>query len=483
MKLYNTLTRRKEVFQPIHKRWVGLYTCGPTVYNYAHIGNLRTYIFEDILQRTLEEKGYTVKRVMNITDVGHLTSDADAGEDKIERAAKEEGKSAEDIARFYTNAFLRDIKALNIKKPKYIEPATRHIKKQIALVQQLIDKGHAYQTNSAVYFDIATFPNYTKLSRQLLEAQRIGVRDEVVRDPEKRNPQDFALWFKTVGKFKHHLMHWQSPWGEGFPGWHLECSAISTGILGQPFDIHTGGIDHINIHHTNEIAQSEAAYDKPLANYWLHAAFLIINDDRMGKSKKNFVILKDIQARGFDPLAYRYLTLTAHYRSMLNFSWDNLKAAQNAYENLKLKIQIVLTPGNKKDANEKKFKSLTETFQKDFTAYIRNDLQVPQALAALHTLIDEILSLHISKPFSKKQVKRMSLVLKAADAILGLNLTESPTIPEEVKKLIEEREQSRVHQQFMQADALRKKIRTLGYEIEDTPLGPFIKKVSSTPNT
>jgi cysteinyl-tRNA synthetase len=263
--LYNTLSRKKEPLKPIHPDWVGLYTCGPTVYNFAHIGNLRTYIFEDILERTLRVDGHAVRRVMNITDVGHLTGDTDAGDDKLETAAEAQKKSVEEIAQFYTDAFFEDLAKLNIIKPDIVAPASAYVREETALVQILLEKGFAYDTPKAVYFDVSKFPDYGALSGQSLAEKMTGARDEVVVDDDKRNPADFALWFKLEGKFKQHLLHWSSPWGEGFPGWHIECSAIARHFLGQPFDIHAGGIDLVGTHHTNEIAQSEAAYDVPLA--------------------------------------------------------------------------------------------------------------------------------------------------------------------------------------------------------------------------
>ena len=315
LKLYNTLTCKKEIFKPLRKDRVGLYTCGPTVYNYAHIGNLRTYVFEDILRRTLEYAGFKVRHVMNITDVGHLVSDADEGEDKLEKGARREGKSVWDITKFYTDAFLKDIEKLNIKKANYILPATKYIKEQIKIIEVLFKKGYAYETPQAVYFNVSKFKNYTKLSRQKLSQKITGAREEVVVDTQKRNPYDFALWFKVVGRFEHHTMRWPSPWGIGFPGWHIECSAISSSKLGQPFDIHTGAVDHINVHHTNEIAQSEVAFGKPLAKIWMHGEFLLIDSSKMAKSRDNFFTLETTINKGFTPLAFRYLVLNAHYRS------------------------------------------------------------------------------------------------------------------------------------------------------------------------
>ncbi|KKU04579.1 MAG: Cysteine-tRNA ligase, partial [Parcubacteria group bacterium GW2011_GWA2_45_30] len=332
--MVNTLTRKKEIFRPIHKNWVGLYTCGPTVYNYAHIGNLRTYIFEDVLRRTLEYAGYKIKHVMNITDVGHLTSDADEGEDKLEKEARQEKKSVWDIAEFYTGAFLNDISRLNIKRAGVLAPATKNIKQQITLIKKLFQKGFAYETTQAVYFDVSKFKTYTKLSRQRIDEKITAARAEVIQDPKKKNPPDFALWFKRIGKFKNHALHWSSPWGDGFPGWHIECSAISTKYLGQPFDIHTGGVDHISVHHTNEIAQSEGAFGKPLVKYWMHGEFLLLDQARMGKSVGNFITLNTLVEKGFNPFAFRYLALGAHYRSKLNFTWESLEAAKCSLERL-----------------------------------------------------------------------------------------------------------------------------------------------------
>ena len=305
--LHNQLTKKKEPFKPIKKGGVGLYTCGPTVYNFAHIGNLRTYIFEDVLRRVLEYNGFKIKHVMNITDVGHLTSDADTGEDKLEKMAKIEKKSVWDIAGFYTKQFLKDINLLNVKKADILSPATKNIEEQITIIKRLFKNRFVYETRSAVYFDVSKFKNYTKLSRQKLSEKISGAREEVVVDVEKKNPQDFVLWFKLAGRFEHHIMRWDSPWGKGFPGWHIECSAISRKYLGQPFDIHTGGVDHINIHHTNEIAQSEGAYGKPLANFWVHGEFLLIDGARMGKSEGNFITLKKLIEKGYEPPAFRYL--------------------------------------------------------------------------------------------------------------------------------------------------------------------------------
>jgi len=464
LKLYNTLFRKKQNFKPLHNKRVGLYTCGPTVYDFSHIGNLRTYIFEDILRRVLEYNGYKVKHIMNITDVGHLTSDTDLGEDKIEKGARREGKSVQQIAKFYTQAFLNDLKKLNIKKAHKLAPATRYIKQQINLINRLFKKGYAYETSQAVYFDVLKFKNYTKLSKQKLSQKIIASREEVVADPEKRNPYDFTLWFKIVGRFENHIMRWPSPWGTGFPGWHLECSAISRAELGQPFDIHAGGIDHINVHHTNEIAQSEGAFGKPLARFWLHGEFLLVDRSKMAKSESNFLTLETVIKKEFNPLAFRYLVLTSHYRSKLNFTWKSLAAAQNALDNL---YSILRT------SDVQKLPSILRTsdvqkLRKKFLTVISDDLNTPKALSIVWQIIkDNRLS-----SAAKKQL------LLEFDKVLGLELDKikPQKIPPKIKNLVSQREKLRVNKQFIQADRLRKKIEKLGYRIEDTAFGPKVRK-------
>ncbi len=470
MRLYNTLTRRKEIFRPLHNKTVGLYTCGPTVYNYAHIGNLRTYLFEDVLERTLLRNGYRVKRVMNITDVGHLTSDADTGEDKMEKGAAREGKTVWDIARFYTKAFFRNIEELNIGKPRYIAPASKFIPEQIALVRRLLKRGYAYETTRAVYFDVSRFKNYAKLSRQKLTGKMTAVRKEVVADPEKRHPYDFVLWFKLVGHFKNHLMRWPSPWGPGFPGWHVECSAISNKFLGQPFDIHTGGIDHISVHHTNEIAQSEAAYGKPLARFWLHGEFLGIDRKRMGKSEGNFITLETVKRRGFSPLAYRYFVLGTHYRKKLNFTWEALGAAENAFKKLYAAVETIKGQMGKNNPRKSALcKSAFISVRNKFNAALDNDLNTPQALAVLwETVNDARLSPREKLP-----------LLFSYDEVLGLGLKtakKQAAAPASILKLVRARELYRANKQFAHADALRERIEGLGYRVEDTPEGPKTTK-------
>lgn len=474
MKLYNTLSKEKEELKPIHKEWVGLYTCGPTVYHFAHIGNLRTYIFEDILERALEYKGYAVRRVMNITDVGHLTGDSDAGDDKMEKAAQSEKKSPEEIARFYTDAFFEDLEKLNVLIPDIIAPATAHIREQIALIQTLFQKDFAYDTPQAVYFDVSKFKNYGKLSGQSLEDKMVGAREDVVVDTEKRNAADFALWFKLEGKFKKHLLHWPSPWGEGFPGWHIECSAIARHFLGQPFDIHTGGVDHIGTHHTNEIAQSEAAYDEPLANLWLHGEHLVINEAKMAKSEGNFLTLSELEKKGYHPLVFRYLVLGAHYRTKLNFAWESLDAARNGLDHLYREINDCARQA-KKELHRKSEEPLgpeekdIQDYQNLFTNAVEDDLNTPKALAALQEVLRS----------SLKTRHKLALILKFEE-VLGLRLDIPmeyfPENDEKIVKMLGEYGELRDNKQFVQSDALRKKIEGLGYVVRDTEQGPYLSK-------
>ena len=469
IKLTNTLTRKKDTFKPLKENQAGLYTCGPTVYNYAHIGNLRTYIFEDVLRRTLEYAGYRVRHVMNITDVGHLTSDADAGEDKMEREAAKEKRSVWDIARFYTEAFLHDTKLLNIKKAHVLSPATENIPEQIALIERLFKSGLAYETPQAIYFDVTRFPDYTKLSRQKLNQKMIGVREDVIVDPEKKSPYDFALWFKLTGRFQHHIMHWPSPWGDGFPGWHIECSAISTKYLGQPFDIHTGGVDHIGVHHTNEIAQSEGAYARPLARVWMHGEFLLINESKMAKSSGNFFTLETLTEKGFSPLAFRYLVLTAHYRSKLNFTWESLASARHSLERLYefvRSIKMAKQEARSKKQGIKKYKSA-------FEKAVFDDLDTPKALAVIWTLVRDFHKNPVK--FDAKAVLRF---LYECDVVLGLGLKnlKRDVIPASVKKLIAERDAYREQKNWAKSDELRDKIKSLGYLVKDTPEGTKVRK-------
>ena len=466
LKLYNTLSRKKEIFKPLRDKQVGLYTCGPTVYWYAHIGNLRTYIFEDILKRVLEYNGYKIKHVMNITDVGHLTSDADTGEDKIEKGAKREKKTVWEIAQFYTKAFKKDIKQLNIKPPDIWVKATDTIKDQINLIKILEKKGFTYVIEDGVYFDTSKLKSYGRLWAKKKKKLKAGARVEMV--PGKRNSTDFALW-KFSPKGVKRQMEWKSPWGIGFPGWHTECVVMGVKNLGIPFDIHCGGIDHIEIHHTNEIAQAEAAYGKLLARYWLHGEFLVLKKGKMAKSKGNIITLKDLIQKGFDPLAYRYLCLNAHYRSKLFFSWEALRGAQNSLENLYEKIREIRE--NYSSNSISRNLSSVRTYSKKFLNLINDDLNIPQALALMWKLIKD------KKVPSSEKYK----LLLDFDKIFGLNIEKIKKIkiPKKIKELVEQREKYRKEHYFKKADEIRKKIEGLGYRVEDTERGPRINLLKS----
>lgn len=454
IKLYNTLTRKKEVFRPLHDKKalrhgsgrVGLYTCGPTVYNYAHIGNLRTYVFEDILRRTLKYSGYQVRQVMNITDI----------EDKIIKRAIKEGKNIYAITNPYTKIFFNDLKKLNIEKAEFYPKASKNIKGMIDLIKVLMKKRFAYQSeDGSIYFDISKFKNYGKLSELKKREIKMGAR--VSADEYGKNQaQDFVLWKARKSKEPF----WPSPWGDGRPGWHIECSVMSIKHLGATFDIHTGAVDLIFPHHENEIAQSEAATGKKFVNYWLEGEHLLVDEQKMAKSSGNFYTLRDLENKKFSPLAFRYLVLTSHYRSKLNFTWKSLGAAQNALENLyEFMESIGERQATKKSRNP-------NAYEKRFTAAINDDLNTPKALAVVWDIVkDQNL---LSK--SKKQ-----LLLKFDKVLgLGLNKIKIVKIPTKIKELVEKREELRRSKQFIQADRLRKKIERLGYKIEDTPYGPQI---------
>lgn len=458
IKLYNTLSRKIEELKPIEENKISLYTCGPTVYDFAHVGNLRTYIFEDLLRRALEHNGYAVKHAMNITDVGHLTSDADSGEDKLEKGAAREGKHPLEVAKFYEKKFIEDTKLLNILPPTegYIR-ATDTIAEQIEIIKLLEEKGFIYVGEKAIYFDTSKFPDYGKLSGQKLSDKKIAAREDVIIDEDKKNPQDFALWFFLKGHYKDHTLRWPSPWGEGFPGWHIECSAISRKALGQPFDIHTGGVDHIGTHHSNEIAQSEAAFEVPLANLWMHGEFLLIDEGRMGKSEGNTYTLDTLIKKGFSPLDYRYLCLTAHYRSQLNFTWESLQSAKTALGRLY----------NFAQSTEDRESKAEENYEKKFNEAISDDLNIPKALGIMWEMISDS---------NLQDTGKKSALLKF-DKILGLGLDNPPKveITDDVKKLMEERVEAKKNKDFIKSDELRKQIESLGYELMDTPDGQKVK--------
>ena len=465
MKLYNTLTRQLEEFKPIEKNNLSLYTCGPTVYDFTHIGHIRAFVFNDTLRRILEYLGYDVKHVMNITDVGHLSDDADNGEDKMEKGARKYGKTVWDVAKFYTDFFFTSMDTMNNLRPKIVCKATDHVPEMIELVKKLIQKGHAYETKEAVYFDVSTFKEYGKLSGQKSEDKKDAVRKEVYVDPEKKHPADFALWFKRVGKFKDHTMHWESPWGDGFPGWHIECSAMAMKYLGNTIDIHTGGIDHIPVHHENEIAQSEAASGVPFVHYWMHYHFLQVEGQKMSKSLANFFTIEDITKRGIHPMAFRLLLLQSHYRQPMNFTWKALDGAQEAY--LKLKLQI-----NNLKLDTTRHPELVEgshEFKTKFVDFIENDLQTPQALAVLFTMLKSDLS-------SEEKYE----LVKNFDRVLGLELLKEEkvdAIPEEIIALAEARKQAKEKKEYEKSDELRKQIEEKGYKIEDSKGEYTLKKL------
>ncbi len=446
LKFYNTLTRKKEVFKPIYDKKVGIYTCGPTVYWYQHIGNLRSYIFSDVLKKVLLFNGYEVKHVMNVTDVGHLTSDADEGEDKMERAAAKEGKTAKEIANYYWKVFRDDLKKLNITEPTVWCKATEHIKEQIDLIKRLEKKGYTYRTGDGIYFDTSKFEDYGKLARLKKEGLEAGKRIEL---KDKKNITDFALW-KFSEKPGVRQQEWDSPWGVGFPGWHIECSAMSMKHLGEHFDIHTGGIDHIPVHHTNEIAQSEAATGKKFVNYWMHGAFLTSKGEKVSKSKGGLYTISELEELGFKPLAYRYFVFTAHYRMPLDFSLDGLRHAQNSYERLKNIIR------NLKDDGK-----INKKYLDEFHKAINDDLNMPKALACLWNLLRD------------NKVEGKIGVIKEMDKVFSLDLLEIEEfkLEGEIKKLVYERELARKKKDFKKADALREELRKKGVILEDTKEG------------
>ena len=471
MKLYNSLSKSIEDFNPIQPPKVGMYTCGPTVYDYVHIGNFRTYTTADFLLRALKFNGYDVTYIMNITDVGHLTGDnlgdADTGEDRMEKASKREGKSAWDIARHYEESFKKDFDLLHLTQPLKWTRATEYIEEQIALVKTLEEKGFTYKTSDGIYFDTAKFPEYGKLS--FLDHSGIQEGARVAKNEEKKNPTDFALWKFSPTDVKRQ-MEWESPWGLGFPGWHIECSAMSMKYLGETFDIHTGGEDLAATHHPNEIAQSEAATGKQFVNYWVHGAFMMVDGERMSKSKGNNYKLSDIQAKGYDPMALRYLYLQAHYRQKMNFTWEALDAASKALKKIKDQVaNIKVTDQNSKRTilSEEKMGKVN-AYRESFTEAINNDLNMPQSLAVLW----EVLKSNI--PSEDKYDLTLSF-----DEVFGLQLNSMPKvivedIPTEIRELVDKREKLRINKQWDEADAVRKQIQERGFDVIDSEAGASI---------
>jgi len=455
--LYDNFTRSLRPFEPLHPGAdVGLYTCGPTVYDYQHIGNYRTFLFEDVLKRVLEWNGYRVRHVMNITDVGHLTSDADTGEDKMEKGARRTGKTAWEIARLYTDAFVADMKLLNIEDPTVLCRATDHIPEQIQFIADIERNGYAYRTSDGIYFDTSKQPDYGHLARLDVKGQEAGKRVDL---GEKKHPSDFALWkFSAPGEKRQ--MEWDSPWGRGFPGWHIECSAMAQKYLGDYFDIHCGGEDHIPVHHTNEIAQTEARVGTRLANFWLHGYFLLSNDAKMAKSAGEFLRIQYLVDRGYDPLAFRYLCLTGHYRGQLNFTWDALDAAGVALDRMRNGVFVLRDAGAATpDA------ALTERFGNE----INDDLNLPRALAVAWETLRGSLS---------PEVKRATLL--GFDAVLGLRLAEwapkRQAVPDAVTALAEARLAARRTKNWVDADRLRTELQAAGWEMEDRADGYALKR-------
>jgi cysteinyl-tRNA synthetase len=461
LRLFNSLTRNKQGFKPLKAGSVGLYTCGPTVYDYAHIGNLRTYIFEDILKRVLIYNGYHVKHVMNITDVGHLTGDRDMGEDKMEKGALREGKTAWDIADYYTRAFKTDIERLNILQPDIWVKATDTIADQIALIEVLEQKEFTYCTRDGVYFDTSKFKDYTKLSHQNLDALQEGARVE--KNPEKRNATDFALWkFSPPGTKRQ--MEWDSPWGVGFPGWHIECSAMSMRFLGDQLDIHCGGTDHIDVHHTNEIAQSEAATGKPFFNFWMHGAFLIIaGGKKMAKSEGNFLTLENTFVnQGLNPLVYRFASFLTHYRKPMEYSDEGIEAARNGLLHIQNQVRQVAADYDESEAD------VNKDFKTKFLEAINDDLNMPRAMAVLQEMFKSSLS-----PAEKYET------ILDFDRVLGLDLdhvSQAEVLPEEVQKLVDARIKARAAKDFTTSDRLRDELGALGYMVQDARDGMKVIK-------
>ncbi|MCX6784599.1 MAG: cysteine--tRNA ligase [Candidatus Komeilibacteria bacterium] len=444
---YNTLTRQKEEFKPLKPGRVGFYTCGPTVYDYPHIGNFRAYLFEDILRRTLEYNGYQVKQVMNITDVGHLTSDADEGEDKLEKGSKREGRTVWEIIEFYTKVFKENLHELNIEDPTIWCKATDYIQEQIDFAKKLESKGLTYVISDGLYFDTSKYPGYATLAKLNISGQQEGARVET--NAEKRNPADFALW-KFSPKDQQRQMEWDSPWGKGFPGWHLECSAMSFKELGEEFDIHASGIDHIPVHHTNERAQNWGLTDKESVKYWIHSEFLLVDGGKMGKSLGNLITLQQIKDKGFSPLAFRYLALQVHYRSKLNFTWEALEAAQRGYDNLVNEIKSFGLAGK-----------IIPEFETQFKQVVSDDLNTPKALAILQEV------LKANYPSSDKRATIITF-----DKIFGLNLnqiTEAVELSREQEELLAQRQQAKVVKDFKKADELRSVLAEQGIKVVDLP--------------
>ena len=485
LRIYNTLGHKMEDFVPVNPKKVGFYGCGPTVYNYAHIGNLRAYVFQDTLSRLLRFLGYPVTHVMNITDIGHLSGDADDGEDKMVKTAKERGQSVLEIANFYTQAFFKDTERLNIRRPDVVCKATDHVLDMIELIKRIEANGHTYSAGGNLYYDIMTFPKYGELASIKLEDLKAGARIEV--DENKRNPHDFVLWF-TKSKFENQALVWDSPWGRGYPGWHIECSAMSMKYLGEQFDIHTGGIDHIRIHHTNEIAQSEGATGKKWVKYWLHNEFLVMNKGKMSKSTGDFITLDKVIEAGYAPLDYRFLLLGGHYRSQLTFSWEAMDTAKNARKNLEQRIAHLLTEAKtlpdfpRGGLTAEQAVSLLHTkkaqdYLADFVQALEEDISTPRALSVLQQAVKD-------KELAPAEAITLIHIF---DVVLGLELiaeaealhTESEPVDnaDEIERLVAERTAAKKNKDFKRADEIRDLLKNRGIALEDTANGTLWRKM------
>ncbi len=469
MYIYNTLTRKKEEFIPNEAGKAAMYTCGPTVYHYAHIGNLRSYIMEDVLEKYLRFTGYDVKRVMNITDVGHLTSDGDTGDDKMLKGAKREHKTVMEIAKFYTDAFFSDCKKLNIKTPDVVEPATGCIDDFIKVISSLIEKGFAYEAGGNIYFDTSKLEQYYVFNDFKEEDLAVGVREGVEEDSNKRNKADFVLWF-TKSKFDDQELKWDSPWGVGYPGWHIECSCISMKHLGEYLDIHCGGIDNAFPHHTNEIAQSEAYIGHKWCNYWFHVLHLNTNSGKMSKSKGEFLTVSLLESKGYNPLVYRFFCLLSHYRKSLVFTYENLDNAQVSYNKLLSKIaQLLADNGGEVDWTE------FDRYKKEFTDAMDNDLNTSMAITALFNVLKADINAKTKLALIKEFDRVLSLdLIEQAENLK--NSSQEEEIPAEVLEIAQQRQEARKAKDFATADALREKILQMGYVIEETRQGTKISK-------
>ena len=459
IKFYNTLTRKKEEFIPINAKEVRIYSCGPTVYYFAHIGNLRAYLFMDNLRRVLKYNGYKLKHVMNITDVGHLVSDADEGEDKMMKAARRENKNPYEIAEFYMNAFLKDIDKLNIDRPEIVARATEHIDVMEEYVKKIIENGYTYQTEDTIYFDTSKLDKYGVLSNRNVEDQKAGARVEF--DKNKKNISDFALWIKAP---ENHIMKWDSFFGKSYPGWHLECSAMSYKYLGEEFDIHTGGVDHIPIHHENEIAQSKGFCGKIPAHYWMHVEFLQVNGGKMSKSLNNLYTLKDLEEKGYEPLVYRMFNYTSNYRAQINFTFEAMDAAKIAINRLR-EGYLKHSQGNEDVTNEQ-----IEDYEKRFLEAINDDLNMPVAMSIVWEIIRN----------PKKSKKLQNLLLKF-DEVLGLNLknyskNKTSDFPEEINELLLQRNEARKNKNWEESDRIRDILIKKGYLVKDNKEGTILEK-------